>query len=125
MIAYKQKNKDTLIRIYLKDERQLDDGSIMNYKVYLSPQNYFLKAYVRNVQVGEDVSDNSERQLDTIECVINYRPNLSDDIDKYIEFRNQSYKIISIDNLDFKNTELKIKARRCDEMDYDGVEYRE
>lgn len=124
MNAYRVKNKDRLIKFFAKDERELEDGSIKVYKVYLHGPKTLFKAYVRSLKSGEDNTDNSERSTENIEVIVNFHPFISSTQDKYIEFNGKNYQIISVDNLEYKNTEIKLEGRRVD-MTFDGVEYNE
>lgn len=126
MNAYKAKNKDRFIKFFAKDEREIENGTIKTYKVYLHGPNTLFKAYIRSLKSGEDASDDAERSTENIEVICNYHPfiSLSTIQDKYIEFNKNYYQIVSVDNLEYKNSEMKLEGRKVD-LTFDGVEYSE
>lgn len=99
----KYRVKDKLIKIYF--ERESEEGII---KEYIHPINIYLKAYVRQVASFETVYEQTRHDTSHLIFVINRRKVRTD---MFIEFRNKTYNINSIDNFEFYIThEIKIIA---------------
>lgn len=123
MIAYKQRNKDRFVRIYVQCEEQLPDGSTVRKRVYIHGPDSGLKAYVRSLSASERNQSNQTQPDNRIEVTINYRRFLENRQDAYLEFDGKTYAITGIDPLEFKNTEMKLTCSSVSPPRVDSVEY--
>jgi head-tail adaptor len=89
-------------------------------KQYIHPINTKLSAYARQLSSQEQSSQEAIQNNVTIEFVINYR---TIDIDMFIEFMNRVYAIDSIDELEFFQTELKLRAYPVNSKSYTEVRW--
>lgn len=125
MQAYKARNKDKLVKIYIKAIEEQADGEIITKKIYLQPKGISLKAYIRSTSNKERETSNQVQPSNDIEVTINYRRELDLRIDAYLEYQNRTYAITGIDILDFQKTEMKLTASSIEPPKFDAVEYLE
>lgn len=125
MQAYKYPRKDKAVQIYVRGIEELPDGTTIYKKIYLQPKGITLRAYIRSLSASERASSASINSSNDIEVVINYRYNLEQRVDGYIEYAGKTYAITSVDVLDFQHTEMKLTARSIEPPTFDSVEYLE
>lgn len=125
MEAYKQKNKDKKIKIFIRVDEQLPTGDTITKKVYLQKKDSYIKAYIRSLSTKERLTSNNVQPSNEVELTINYRKSLERKQEVYVEYKDWTYAITGIDNLDFRRTEMKITAKSVEPPSFDSVEYRE
>lgn len=110
--------KDKSIRIFREDQTQ--EGII---KIYIHPENTFLKAYVRQLSTSELLAFNAVLDGSAIEFTINFRE-ISPTM--FVEFRGKTYQIGPADRFEFYDRELKfIGYEITPRDDYIKIEYEE
>ena len=88
-------------------------------KKYIHPLNSHIKAYVRELSASERNEFNAVSELSDIECVINKR---KIDVNMFLEFKGNTYQIISQDSFDFETPEIKIRATQITPLPYETEE---
>lgn len=125
MEAYKQKNKDKDIKIFIRVDEQLPNGETITKKVYLQKKDSYIKAYIRSLSAKERLSSNTTQPSNEVEITINYRRSLEKRQDAYVEYKDWTYTVTGIDNLDFRRTEMKLTGKSVEPPSFDSIEYRE
>lgn len=125
MEAYKQKNKDKKIKIFIRVDEQLPNGETITKKVYLQKKDSYIKAYIRSLSAKERLSSNTTQPSNEVEITINYRRSLEKRQDAYVEYKDRTYAVTGIDNLDFRRTEMKLTGKSVEPPSFDSIEYRE
>lgn len=125
MEAYKQKNKDKNIKIFIRVDEQLPNGETITKKVYLQKKDSYIKAYIRSLSAKERLSSNTTQPSNEVEITINYRRSLEKRQDAYAEYKDWTYAVTGIDNLDFRRTEMKLTGKSVEPPSFDSIEYRE
>lgn len=125
MEAYKQKNKDKNIKIFIRVDEQLPNGETITKKVYLQKKDSYIKAYIRSLSAKERLSSNTTQPSNEVEITINYRRSLEKRQDAYVEYEDWTYAVTGIDNLDFRRTEMKLTGKSVEPPCFDSIEYRE
>ena len=125
MEAYKQKNKDKKIKIFIRVDEQLPNGETITKKVYLQKKDSYIKAYIRSLSAKERLSSNTTQPSNEVEITINYRRSLEKRQGAYVEYKDWTYAITGIDNLDFRRTEMKLTGKSVEPPCFDSIEYRE
>lgn len=125
MEAYKQKNKDKNIKIFIRVDEQLPNGETITKKIYLQKKDSYIKAYIRSLSAKERLSSNTTQPSNEVEITINYRRSLEKRQDAYVEYKDWTYAVTGIDNLDFRRTEMKLTGKSVEPPSFDSIEYRE
>lgn len=125
MEAYKQKNKDKKIKIFIRVDEQLPNGETITKKVYLQKKDSYIKAYIRSLSAKERLSSNTTQPSNEVEITTNYRRSLEKRRDAYVEYKDWTYAVTGIDNLDFRRTEMKLTGKSVEPPSFDSIEYRE
>lgn len=125
MQAYKEAIKDKKIKIFIRVDEQLPNGETINKKVYLQKKDSYIKAYIRSLSAKERLSSNTTQPSNEVEITINYRRSLEKRQDTYVEYKDWTYAVTGIDNLDFRRTEMKLTGKSIEPPSFDSIEYRE
>lgn len=91
------------IRIY-----KVSQGGLGAIKEYIHSEDTYLKAYVRQLSTSERNNLQGITNDANTLFVINYRENIK--IDLFIEFNGKTYAIDGVDDLEFRQTEIKLTA---------------
>lgn len=125
MQAYKEAIKDKKIKIFIRVDEQLPTGDTITKKVYLQKKDSYIKAYIRSLSAKERLSSNTTQPSNEVEITINYRRSLEKRQDAYAEYKDWTYAVTGIDNLDFRRTEMKLTGKSVEPPSFDSIEYRE
>lgn len=125
MQAYKEAIKDKKIKIFIRVDEQLPNGETITKKVYLQKKDSYIKAYIRSLSAKERLSSNTTQPSNEVEITINYRRSLEKRQDAYVEYKDLTYAVTGIDNLDFRRTEMKLTGKSVEPPCFDSIEYRE
>lgn len=125
MQAYKEAIKDKKIKIFIRVDEQLPNGETITKKVYLQKKDSYIKAYIRSLSAKERLSSNTTQPSNEVEITINYRRSLWKRQDAYVEYKDWTYAVTGIDNLDFRRTEMKLTGKSVEPPSFDSIEYRE
>lgn len=125
MQAYKEAIKDKKIKIFIRVDEQLPNGETITKKVYLQKKDSYIKAYIRSLSAKERLSSNTTQPSNEVEITINYRRSLGKRQDAYVEYKDWTYAVTGIDNLDFRRTEMKLTGKSVEPPSFDSIEYRE
>lgn len=123
---FKYQDKNRLIRIYrqrpIRWKNEYGQGQYLN-KHYIHPKDKFVHACVQQIRASVYDDKTANIPADRFQFVIGYRK--LDEGQYYIEFNNETYKVIEIDQYDMRKTEIKIVCQKIsvDDTIYKKVSY--
>ena len=104
---YKKTIKSSKIKIFTLEKKRDLDGFVSVVKSYIHPIDSNINAYIRDISSTEKISLGQELDVSIKEIVINKRKITKD---MYVEFKGQTYNILSIDSFDDLENEIKLRV---------------
>ena len=113
--GYAYPMKDRKIKIFKLTRRKslLDRENEIIVKEYQHPQEKFLSAYVRQIVAKESYEQDVHQSVDEYLIVINYREGINENC--YIEFKNKTLRVKSVDNYEDRGLESKLVCQLVEE----------
>lgn len=84
-------------------------------KIYITPQDKYYKAYVRQLSASEQHSADSDRNFSVYRFVFNNQP-IEEDM--FLELNGEVYEIDGIDELELMDSEIVIFAHKIAKTNY-------
>lgn len=117
----KKENKDKKVRFFRIETKIVDDYEKV-VKTYIhSRESGGLWCYVRELSENERFSAKSVQVEETTQFKVVYNPKINNEL--FLEFKNKTYNIVSIDKYEFNNTDIVIRANETLAPSFDEVEY--
>ena len=117
----KKENKDKKVRFFRIETKIVDDYEKV-IKTYIhSRESGGLWCYVRELSENERFSAKSVQVEETTQFKVVYNPKINNEL--FLEFKNKTYDIVSIDKYEFNNTDIVIRANETLAPSFDEVEY--
>ena len=117
----RKENKDKKVRFFRIETKIVDDYEKV-IKTYIhSRESGGLWCYVRELSENERFSAKAVQVEETTQFKVVYSPKINNEL--FLEFKNKTYDIVSIDKYEFNNTDIVIRANETLAPNYDEVEY--
>jgi len=117
----RKENKDKKVRFFRIETKIVDDYEKV-VKTYIhSRESGGLWCYVRELSENERFSAKSVQVEETTQFKVVYNPKINNEL--FLEFKNKTYDIVSIDKYEFNNTDIVIRANETLAPSFDEVEY--
>ena len=117
----KKENKDKKVRFFRIETKIVNDYEKV-IKTYIhSRESGGLWCYVRELSENERFSAKSVQVEETTQFKVVYNPKINNEL--FLEFKNKTYDIVSIDKYEFNNTDIVIRANETLAPSFDEVEY--
>ena len=117
----RKENKDKKVRFFRIETKIVDDYEKV-VKTYIhSRESGGLWCYVRELSENERFSAKAVQVEETTQFKVVYNPKINNEL--FLEFKNKTYDIVSIDKYEFNNTDIVIRANETLAPNYDEVEY--
>ena len=117
----KKENKDKKVQFF-RLSTQVVDGYEKVIKTYIhSKESGGLWCFVRELSENERFSAKSVQVEETTQFKVVYNPKIVNEL--YLEFKDKTYDIVSIDGKEHNKSDLVIRANEILAPSFDEVEY--
>ena len=117
----KKENKDKKVQFF-RLSTQVVDGYEKVIKTYIhSKESGGLWCFVRELSENERFSAKSVQVEETTQFKVVFNPKIVNEL--YLEFKDKTYDIVSIDGKEHNKTDLVIRANEILAPSYDEVQY--
>lgn len=116
-----KENKDKKVRFFRLETKIIDNFEKI-VKIYIhSKESGGLWCYVRELSENERFSARAVQVEETTQFKVTYNPKITSNL--FIEYKEKTYDIVSIDKFEFNKTDIVIRANETLAPVYDEVEY--
>ena len=122
MKLYNTSLKNKKILIYKEYEEEDKNSDLIKVKEYVNINcgDYF-RAYIRQVSAKEMKLDSSSNYGEEIEITMNYKSYI--EIGMLVEYNDDTYRINSLDKLEFLRSEMKLRCLKIKPDEYNEVRW--
>lgn len=116
-----KENKDKKVRFFRLETKIIDNFEKI-VKIYIhSRESGGLWCYVRELSENERFSARAVQVEETTQFKVTYNPKITSNL--FIEYKEKTYDIVSIDKFEFNKTDIVIRGNETLAPVYDEVEY--